>query len=141
MGPIRLQEHGLPPGLVSLRGMLRFCAVVELGTGLALMVAPEVVAALLVRGQVTDLAALLGRCMGAALVALGLACWPQPPETAGGPAALRAMFVYSALVALFLGYAGAFAQLAGPLLWPAVALHGSVALLLPWIGSRRPSHE
>ena len=42
------------------------------------------------------------------------------------------MFTYSTLIALFLGYVGAVAHLGGPLLWPAVGLHGAVALLLVW---------
>jgi hypothetical protein len=40
---------------------------------------------------------------------------------------------YNTLIALVLGGVGAVAHLAGPLLWPAVALHGAVALALVWI--------
>ena len=117
---------------ITLRRLLAFCAVLEIGTGIALMIAPEMVAAMLVRGQITELATLLGRCMGIALVALGLACWPQRQVAQPGSAAFRAMFTYSALTALFLGYAGAVAHLGGPLLWPAVGLHGALARLLVW---------
>ena len=117
---------------ITLRRLLAFCAVVEIGTGIALMIAPEMVAALLVRGQINELATLLGRCMGIALLALGLACWPQRQAAPPGPAGVRAMFTYSTLIALFLGYVGAVAHLGGPLLWPAVGLHGAVALLLVW---------
>ncbi len=117
---------------ITLRRLLAFCAAVEIGTGIALMIVPEMVAALLVRAQITELATLLGRCMGIALLALGLACWPQRQVAPPGSAAFRAMFTYSALIALFLGYVGAVAHLGGPLLWPAVGLHGAVALLLLW---------
>ena len=117
---------------ITLRRLLAFCAVVEIGTGIALMIAPEMVATLLVRGQMTELTTLLGRCMGIALLALGLACWPQQQVAPPGPAAFRAMFTYSTLIALFLGYVGAVAHLGGPLLWPAVGLHGVMALLLVW---------
>jgi hypothetical protein len=117
---------------ITLRRLLAFCAVLEIGTGIALMIAPEMVAAMLVRGQINELATLLGRCMGIALLALGLACWPQRQVAPPGSAAFRAMFTYSALIALFLGYAGAVAHLGGPLLWPAVGLHGAMALLLVW---------
>ena len=122
---------------ITLRKLLAFCAVVEIGTGIALMIVPETVAALLMRGQITELATVLGRCMGVALVALGLACWPQPQAAPPGSAAFRAMLTYSALIALFLGYAGAVLQLGGPLLWPAVGLHGTVALLLVWARRRK----
>jgi CDP-diglyceride synthetase len=117
---------------ITLRGLLVFCAVVEVGTGIALMIAPEIVAAMLVRGQINELATLLGRCMGIALLALGLACWPQRQAAPPGSAAFRAMFTYSTLIALFLGYVGAVSHLGGPLLWPAVGLHGAMALLLVW---------
>lgn len=118
--------------LMTLRRILAFCAVVEIGTGIALMIAPAMVAELLVRAEITDLAMLLGRCMGIALLALGLACWPERQRAELGSAAPRAMFTYSALIALFLGYVGAVLRLGGPLLWPAVLLHGAVALSLVW---------
>lgn len=117
---------------IRLRRLLVFCAVLEIGTGIALMIAPEMVAAMLVRGQINELATLLGRCMGIALLALGLACWPQRQAGPPSGAAFRAMFLYSTLIALFLGYVGAVAHLGGPLLWPAVGLHGAMALSLVW---------
>ncbi len=40
------------------------------------------------------------------------------------------MSVYNALIALYLGYLGAFQHASGLLLWPAVLLHAVVAVLL-----------
>lgn len=40
------------------------------------------------------------------------------------------MLVYSAAVALYLGALGASGAATGPLLWPAVLLHGALALVL-----------
>lgn len=97
-----------------------------------MMSAPAVVAALLVRAEISELALLLGRCMGISLLALGVACWPAQQPAEPSAAARRAVFTYNALIALFLGYVGAALKLAGPFLWPAVALHGAVALLLAW---------
>jgi hypothetical protein len=42
------------------------------------------------------------------------------------------MLTYSALVAGYFGYVGAVLHLAGPLLWPAAAVHAVVTLLLSW---------
>ena len=81
---------------------------------------------------------LVARCFGVALVALGLACWPQGGRAGIGRAGVRALLAYNALIALILGYAGAVGQLVGPLLWPAVALHGVVALVLIWTGREGP---
>ena len=45
------------------------------------------------------------------------------------------MFVYNALIALYLGYLGVVGHAAGVLLWPVVAVHAALALMLVW--SRR----
>jgi Ca2+/Na+ antiporter len=115
------------------RKILAFAAVVEIGTGLGLVVAPAVVVVLLVGADLSGVGVVLGRCFGITLVALGLACWPGRRHTEGGsPAAFRGMLAYNALIALYLAYLGSLEHLRGYLLWPAVALHGVVALLLMW---------
>jgi hypothetical protein len=40
------------------------------------------------------------------------------------------MSAYSAAVALYLGYVGSIGGLAGMLLWPAVAIHAVLSILL-----------
>jgi hypothetical protein len=77
----------------------------------------------------------VARCFGVALLALTLACWPSGLSAAGkGSPALRGMLTYNFLIALFLTYLGAVERVGGILLWPAVALHAVVALMLA--GSR-----
>lgn len=115
-----------------LRTILVFAAVVELGTGLALMTDPALVAQLLLGAQLDDVGVLVGRCFGIALCALALACWPAHQHRASGVAPLRGMLAYNLLLALFLAYLGTVGQLGGLLLWPAAALHAAVALLLVW---------
>ena len=110
-----------------------FAAIVEFGTGLALMLDPAVVATLLVGAQLSDVGAVLGRCFGITLVALGLACWPRPQRAEDNSVAARAMVTYNALIALYLAYLGTLGHLRGFLLWPAIAFHAVVALLLVWI--------
>jgi len=112
--------------------ILCIAAVVEIGTGLALVLVPRIVVALLVGPGAKVEEMPLAPFPGIALVALGLACWPgSRPANAGAPA-FRAMLVYNALIALFLAYLFTTGRAAGILLWPAVALHGLVALLLTW---------
>jgi hypothetical protein len=120
------------------RNLVVFSAATEFATGAALLIVPATVVALLLGAETSELTALVGRCFGVALVALGLACWPQRGRTGVGFAGLRALLAYNALIALILGYAGAIGQLVGPLLWPAVALHGVVALVLVWTGREGP---
>ena len=127
------------------RRVLAFSAIVEAVTGLALIVAPALVVKLLLGtndfGQLLPVA----RCFGVALLGLALACWPNGLSAAGkGSPALRGMLTYNLLIAFFLAYLGAVERIGGILLWPAVALHAVVALMLagscfPGAGSR-PTH-
>jgi len=117
----------------TLRTILAFAAVVEVGTGLVLMIDPAIVAALLLGAEISGVGTLLGRCFGIALLALGLACWPSRQRAESGSPAVRAMLTYNALIALYLTYLGTVEHIGGLLLWPGVVLHAVVALLLVWM--------
>ena len=106
------------------RKVLVFSATTEVGTGLVLLIAPELVARLLLGVELTGVGPVLGRAFGVALMALGLA------------PAVRTLFIYNALIALYLASLGARGQASGVLLWPAAALHAAVALLLIWTGRK-----
>jgi hypothetical protein len=114
----------------TLTKILAFATVVEVGTGLVLMVDPAIVVTLLLGADVSGAGILLGRCFGIALLALGLACWPSRQRAESGSPAFRGMLIYNVLIALYLAYLGTFGHLGGLLLWPGVALHAVVALLL-----------
>ncbi len=114
--------------------LLTFSAAVECATGLALMVAPSLVVRLLLGAELLNAAAIsLGRVAGFALLALGLAVWPGRNHVDVTLAALRAALSYNSLTALYLLYLGLAGESFGPLLWPAVALHGVIALLLVFL--------
>jgi hypothetical protein len=110
---------------------LIFAAVGEVAIGLALLIVPSLVGELLLGGAFTGIAIPLARVIGIALLALGIACWPGPP--------LAGMLVYTALVMAYLAYVGLRGEWTGPLLWPAVAVHAVLALLLSrdLLGSNR----
>ena len=101
---------------------LIFAAVAEVATGLALLIVPSLVGQLLLGEELTGVAVPVARVAGIALIGLGIACWPGPP--------LVGMLIYSAVVALYLAYLGVAAGLTGILLWPAVALHLVLSILL-----------
>ena len=117
--------------LVSTRRLLAFTSAVEIGTGVIVSIAPAFVVKLLIGLDVSADGTLLARCFGIALVSLALACWPGK-RVDGDSSTFRGMLTYNALIALYLGYLGAFEHLGGLLLWPAVLLHGIVAVLLVW---------
>jgi len=105
-----------------MKGALAFAAVSEAVTGLALLTVPSLVAQLLLGEPLAGVAIAVARVCGIALIALGIACWPGPP--------LAGMLTYSGAVTLYLAYLGFAGGLSGVLLWPAVALHAVLTVLL-----------
>jgi hypothetical protein len=101
---------------------LIFAAIGEAATGLALLIVPSLVGQLLLGEELTGIAIPVARVAGLALLGLGIACWPGPP--------LVGMLTYCVLVTLYLVYIGFIGGLIGVLLWPAVALHVVVSILL-----------
>ena len=112
------------------RNVLAGSAVVELGTGVALLLAPMRVETVLLGVSVEGVGTLLARCFGIALIALGIACRPPQPPAPPTPGAFRAMLLYNGSIALYLTYVGTLGHLAGWLLWPAALLHAGVTVLL-----------
>jgi hypothetical protein len=111
--------------------LLAVTAVIETGAGLALGCCPSAAVALLLgSGLDSPAAVVLGRLTGAALLALGVACWlargDAPSRAARG--LIAAMVVYNlGAVALF-AFAGIGLGLHGIALWPAVVLHAAMAV-------------
>ncbi len=110
--------------------LLTLASTIEAATGLALMVVPSVVVRLLLGGEISGASVPLGRVAGFGLLSLGLASWPARDSAGNTAPALRAMLTYNSLAALYLLYLGLGGQWIGPLLWPAVVLHGILSLLL-----------
>jgi hypothetical protein len=110
---------------------LIFAAVAEAATGLALLIVPSLVGQLLLGEELAGIAIPVARVAGIALFALAIACWPGPP--------LVGMLTYGAVVTLYLAYLGLAVGMAGVLLWPAVAPHLILSILLgyAWLASSR----
>src|SRR5215510_4876351 len=129
----------LPPGAHTLtshgKHILTIAAAVEVVTGAILLVYPPLVVRLLVGEDVVGAGIAVGRIAGMGLLAIGVACWPGR-DAAGRGASLLGMLTYSVLVTLYLIRVGV-AYGGGVLLWPAVAAHGVIALLLARAWLRR----
>jgi hypothetical protein len=113
-----------------MNSLITLTAVIESVTGLALMAVPSVVVRLLVGGEISGAGIPLGRVAGFGLLSLGIACWPGRGPADNAAPALRAMLTYNSLATLYLLCLGIGREWVGPLLWPAVALHGVLAVLL-----------
>ena len=117
-------------------------AIGEGATGLVMMVSPATFIRLLLGTELSGAGIALGRLAGFALLALGVACWPDPRAASSQAAALRALLIYSLLATIYLLSVGLGGTLVGRLLWPAVLVHAVYTLLLgrAWLGRSR-SHS
>src|SRR5438552_15585886 len=105
-----------------MKRLLALAAVLEAVTGVTLMIAPSVVARLLLGGEVSGAGLVVGRVAGFALLSLGLACWPSRDVGSSSTQAPLAMLTYNLLVTCYLIFLGIGGQSVGALLWPAVAV-------------------
>ncbi len=112
------------------RTLLALAAAGEAATGLILVVYPRIVVRLLFGAEIAGLGMVISRFAGISLIALGLACWPGRDGGTRVDRALRAMLSYSLLATLYLGYLGTVGEGVGILLWPAVAAHAVLTILL-----------
>jgi hypothetical protein len=114
-----------------MKNLLTVTAIIETGAGLALIALPTVFVRLLLGAEVSGASIPLGRVAGAALLALGVACWRATFDAqsfaAGG--VLVAMLLYNLSAVVILGVAGIQLRPVGVALWPAVALH---AIMTAW---------
>jgi hypothetical protein len=108
--------------MISMKKVFAFAAVAEIATGLGLLLVPSLVGHLLFGVELSGITITVARVTGIALVALGVACWTGAP--------LLSMLTYNAALALYLAYAGVAGGTVGVLLWPVVALHLTMTVLL-----------
>ena len=93
----------------------------EAATGLLLLIAPSVLARLLIGSDIDGPAIIIANIAGLALISLGIACWPRVGAATRGT--FVALLIYNLTVALLLAEAGASSTASGLLLWPAVLVH------------------
>ena len=119
-----------------MKPLLIVTAVLEAGIGIGLLVVPSTVAQVLLGAPLEALTALtVARVAGAALFALGVACWltASDAQSRAARGVVSAMVIYNLGVMLVLGAAGLRPQPVGIALWPAVILHAVMTL---WCVSR-----
>jgi hypothetical protein len=106
-------------------------ALGEGATGLVLLVLPSVLLELLLGvEQASPEVNVAARIAGAALLAIGVACWIGRCEKQGSAliGILSGVLIYNVAGAGILAYAGVFTDLVGIALWPAVVVHGALAV-------------
>jgi hypothetical protein len=105
---------------------LALVSVAEAGTGMILLAYPPIVVRLLFGVESVGAGTIMSRLAGAALIGLGVACWPDNSAVQK----LYGMLTYSTLAMLYLIYIGVRGEGGGLLLWPGVVVHAILVVLL-----------
>src|SRR3982750_3108491 len=108
--------------------LLKLTPTIDAATGLALVAVPAIVVRLLLGAEISGASIPLGRVAGAALLALGVACWLARDDTQSRAAKglVVAMLIYNIPATAVLAFAGIGLGLYGVALWPAVVLHAAM---------------
>ncbi|NJD31726.1 MAG: hypothetical protein FIB04_07560 [Gammaproteobacteria bacterium] len=112
-----------------MKNLLTMSAVIEVGAGLALLALP---AALLFGPPLdTPAGATVVRVAGAALLAIGVACWLARGDSQSRAARglISALVIYNAGTVIAMVYAGLRLGLSSSGLWPAALIH---AVMTVW---------
>jgi hypothetical protein len=113
------------------KALLTVTAILEAGTGLALVVSPSMPVSLLLGTSLeTPSTVAVGRIAGAALLALGVACWlaRNDEKSRAATGLIAAMLLYNIAVVAVLAGADFGSGLSGVGLWPGLVLHVSMAV-------------
>jgi hypothetical protein len=115
----------------SQRKLFTATSLLELGAGLGLMSLPALAIHLLLGVESPSPEALTaGRVAGAALIAIGGACWFARDDRGSRSqhGLLWALLAYNVGTTAVLAVAGATTSMTGAMLWPAVGLHVAMAI-------------
>jgi len=126
-----------------MKRFLTLTAILEGATGLALIAVPVMVVQLLLGAEISGASIPLGRVAGAALLALGIACWLARDDTQSRAARglFVAMLIYNIAATAVLAFAGIGLELHGVVLWPAVVLHAAMGAWCVACLRRGPQNE
>ena len=123
--------------------LLKFTAIIEAATGLGLIAVPAIVVRLLLGAEISGASIPLGRVAGAALLALGVACWlaRDDRQSCAARGLVVAMLIYNVVATAVLAFAGIGLGLYGVALWPAVVLHAAMGVWCVACLRRGPQNE
>ena len=124
---------------MSTRALLIVTALLEMGTGVALLIVPSLTAELLLGEGLSQAPAhVVARVAGAALTSVAVACWLARNAEHGVQSCLVAgILIYNVAVPVLLIHGWIALSLHGLGLWPATLLHTALAV---WcIACLRPS--
>jgi hypothetical protein len=112
------------------RQLLTIATLAECIAGVALMVTPHAGVRLLLGAEPGAVGSMVGRIVGVALLALGIACWGARADPGGAArtGTLRAITTYNAGAGLLLVAFAATGKAHGVVVWIAGLLHVALAV-------------
>jgi hypothetical protein len=121
--------------------LLIVTAVVEVATGLALLLVPAVPIKLLLGLQTAAPEVIfISRVTGAALLSIGVSSWlaRNDRDSVSQRGVLIGVLIYDVIVAMLLAFAALVLKFVGVALWPGVVLHSALAV---WAGASLASRK
>lgn len=118
---------GAGEGRTIVKHVFNLSAVVEVLTGTALVLAPTLVVDLLFGRELDPTGTVLARVAGIALLSLGVSA-SESPRRSPGQAPRIGICIYNVGATAVLVMAATMGAMSGPLLWPAVVLHGLIGV-------------
>jgi ABC-type transport system involved in cytochrome c biogenesis permease component len=109
--------------------LLTATALIELATGLALLIVPSLVAELLLGAKLdSPQAIMVGRVAGAALLSIGVNCWLAKGFEGSRKELILGLLVYNFSVPVLIAYGALAENMRGIALWPAFGVHAVLAI-------------
>lgn len=118
---------------MSTRALLAVSALIELGTGVALLTIPSLIAEILLGNGLSSLESLaLARIAGSALIAISVACWlARNGDCLALSGQVVALLIYNLAVPIVLIHGHFEYAFDGVGLWPATLMHSALGV---WCG-------
>ena len=119
--------------------VVALAAGLEVVTAFLLLVSPGLFVRVILGLELSAGGDAVGRLAGIALIGLALPCWPRASRRGEAVQPIFALLIFSVLCAVFLAFLGILGEAEGLLLWPAVATHAALAVLLSraWLAACR----
>jgi len=114
------------------RLLFKASAIIEIFTGVALLVVPSLVIELLLGDGLSFTGVAVARMLGVGLVAVGVAAW-EAPQQAVRLAPRAGLCIYNLGAAVVLAMFGLMGASGGILLWPVVIAHGLIGATMLWV--------
>jgi len=114
------------------RLLFKASTIIEVVTGLALLVTPTLVVGLILGDGVSPIGVALARVLGVAVLSLGVAGWESPGQDIR-LAPRAGLCIYNIGAAIMFVILGTYGGMNGILLWPTAVLHAVIGASMLWV--------